>query len=70
MNQEKANLLNNLIEIEDELQILWDYHPENPDAIHVEDRFTELQRMAASIEHYIKELDDQDGEDSLHEDLF
>ena len=43
MNEEKNELINNLIDIEDEIQQLWDFHPDNPDAINVKARFIENQ---------------------------
>ena len=55
MTEETANMLNRLIQIEDELQMLWDFHPDNPDAIDVVSRFVELQRDASSIESYLQE---------------
>ena len=68
MTQEKADLLNRLVEIEDELQELWDYHPDNPDAVDVISRFTELQRDALSIENYLQTLwtpDDEEEENDV-----
>ena len=55
MTEETANMLNRLIQIEDELQMLWDFHPDNPDVIDVVSRFVELQRDASSIESYLQE---------------
>lgn len=55
MTEETADMLNRLIQIEDEIQMLWDFHPDNPDAIDVVSRFVELQRDAASLESYLQE---------------
>ena len=33
MIQEKSNYLNDLISIEEELQVLWEFHPDNKDAV-------------------------------------
>ena len=55
MTEETANMVNRLIQIEDEIQMLWDFHPDNPDAIDVVSRFVELQRDASSIESYLQE---------------
>jgi len=64
MTQEKANLLNRLLEIEEQLQDLWEFHPDNPDAVDVVIRFNDLQRDASTIESYLETLwtpeDDED----------
>jgi hypothetical protein len=64
MTQEKADLINRLMDVEEEIQVLWDYHPENPNAVDVVDRFNELQKLAISIESYLETLwtpeDDED----------
>ncbi len=54
MNEEIADLLNRLVDIEKEIAILWDYHQDNPDRINVEDRFNQLQRDASGIEDYLQ----------------
>jgi len=54
MTEEIADLLNRLALIEEEIAILWEYHPDNPDRINVEDRFNQLQRDAAGIEDYLQ----------------
>ena len=56
MIQEKSNYLNDLISIEEELQVLWKFHPDNKDAVDVESRFNELQSNAASIQNYLQTL--------------
>jgi len=62
MAQEIAALINALIEIEDRIDELWDYHPENPNRIDVESEFNDLQRTAILIEAQLGELggDDED----------
>ena len=54
MNEEIADLLNRLVDIEKEIAILWDYHQDNPDRINVEDRFNQLQHDASGIEDYLQ----------------
>ena len=56
MTQEKADLINRLMEIEDRIEELWEFHPDNPDAIDVVDEFTKLQRDASGIEDYLQTL--------------
>lgn len=64
MTKEKSELLNHLIKIENELQDLWEFHPDNKDAIDVVDRFNNLQQDAATIENHLQTLwsvDDIEG---------
>jgi len=56
MTQDKADLLNQLIKIENEIQELWEYHPENPDAIDVITRFNDLQKDASTLQNYLQTL--------------
>ena len=51
MTQEKADLINRLMDVEDEIQVLWDYHPENPNAVDVVDRFNELQKPNQTLKY-------------------
>tara|TARA_B110000503_G_scaffold22624_1_gene35159 strand:- start:204 stop:398 length:195 start_codon:yes stop_codon:yes gene_type:complete len=57
MNSEKSQLINDLISIEDRIDELWEYHPENPNAIDVVDMFNELQSRAISLTQELEELD-------------
>ena len=56
MKNEKAELINALIEIEERIDELWDFHPENPNRIDVEDEFSELQKTALLLQTQIDEL--------------
>ena len=64
MVQEKVDLINRLMEIEEQLQELWDYHPDNPNGVDIVAAFNDLQRDAATIESYLQTLwtpeDDED----------
>ena len=64
MTQEKADLINRLMEIEERIEELWEFHPDNPDAIDVIEEFNKLQRDASGIEDYLQTLwtpeDDED----------
>jgi hypothetical protein len=64
MTQEKVDLINRLMEIEERIEELWEFHPDNPDAIDVVDEFNKLQRDASGIEDYLQTLwtpeDDED----------
>jgi len=56
MTQEKADLINRLMEIEEQIQDLWEFHPDNPNAIDIVTRFNDLQRDASTIESYLETL--------------
>ena len=56
MVQEKADLINRLMEIEEQIQDLWEFHPDNPDAVDIVTRFNDLQRDASIIESYLETL--------------
>ena len=56
MTSEKAEVLNELVRVENELEILWDFHPDNPGKIDVVTRFDELQRLASNLEDYLQTL--------------
>jgi hypothetical protein len=57
MNSEKSQLINDLIDIEDRIDELWEYHPENPDATDVVSMFNEMQSRAISLTQALTELD-------------
>ena len=54
MTQQEADLLNDLIAIENQLQSLWEYHPDNSNRVDVEFEFQKLQREAASIQSFLE----------------
>ena len=62
MTTEKAALINTLIEVEDRIDELWEYHPENPNGTDVVDEFEKLQKLALVLQTQIDELggDDED----------
>ena len=62
MEDIKAELVNALIEIEDRIDELWEYHPENPNCIDVVDEFEKLQKTALLLQTQLEELggDDED----------
>ena len=64
MTQEKVDLINRLMEIEERIEELWEFHPDNPNAIDIVDEFNKLQRDASGIEDYLQTLwtpeDDED----------
>jgi len=54
MTQKEVDLLNDLIAIENQLQSLWEYHPDNSKRVDVEFEFQKLQREAASIQSFLE----------------
>lgn len=64
MTREKADLVNTLISIEDRIDDLWDYHPENPQGVDVVSEFERLQKLAILIESQIDELGDDDDDNT------
>ena len=65
MTQEKADLLNRLMEIEERLGDLWEFHPDNPDGVDPVEEFNKLQRDAIGIEDYLQTLWTPEDEDEL-----
>jgi len=65
MDQRKADLINALIEVEDRIDELWEYHPENPNRIDVEDEFQELQKVVLLIQTELDELGGDDHDDVI-----
>ena len=55
MTVEQADMLNKLMDVENEISILWEYHPDNTNQTNVENRFEELQKLATTIETYLEE---------------
>ena len=55
MTSDQADMLNKLMDVENEISILWEYHPDNPNQINVEERFEELQKLVITIETYLEE---------------
>ena len=65
MTQEKADLINALVEIEDRIDELWEFHPDNPHRVNVEDEFHRLQATVIAIQTRIEEIGDDDEDDDL-----
>lgn len=62
MTTEKAELVNTLIEVEDRIDELWEYHPENPNGIDVVDEFEKLQKLALVLQTQLEELGGDDDD--------
>ena len=58
MKKETSEQSHLLLDIEEQIENLWKFHPENPDRVDVVEEFDKLQREAASIEAYIQGNDD------------
>ena len=62
MTTEKAALVNTLIEVEDRIDELWEYHPENPNGVDVVDEFEKLQKLALVLQTQLEELGGDDDD--------
>ena len=62
MTTEKAALVNTLIEVEDRIDELWEYHPENPNGTDVVDEFEKLQKLALVLQTQLEELGGDDDD--------
>jgi len=65
MDQRKAELVNALLEVEERIDELWEYHPENPNRIDVEDEYLKFQKVALLIETELDELGGDDRDDII-----
>ena len=65
MTTEKAVLVNTLIEVEDRIDELWEYHPENPNGVDVVDEFEKLQKLALVLQTQLEELGGDDSDDRI-----
>jgi hypothetical protein len=65
MTKEKAEFINTLIELEERIDELWEYHPENPNRIDVESEFNNLQRTVILLQTQIDELGGDDRDDVI-----
>ena len=65
MDQRKAELINTLLEVEERIDELWEYHPENPNRIDVEDEYLELHKVALLIQNELDELGGDDSDDRI-----
>lgn len=62
MTQEKADLINALIDTEDRIDELWEYHPENPNGVNVEEEFEKMQKLALVLQAQLDELGGDDDD--------
>jgi len=52
----KANLINNIIFYNDQLEILWKYHPENPNKVDIVLEYDNLKNEIHLLEDQIQQL--------------
>jgi hypothetical protein len=57
--------MNRLFEIEERIAELWEFHPDNPDAIDVVDEFTKHNVMQQQYKHYLETLWSPEDDDDL-----
>lgn len=56
---EEIHIINELIAISNELDLLWEYHPNNPYKKNVEERYIELEKEVEMLEEELRKLDDE-----------
>lgn len=56
IDDEKSELLHDLIAVEKVIEELWKYHKDNPNRISVEDEYSSLEKMKADIEKGLEDL--------------
>jgi len=56
LEEQKANLINDLIAVSTVMDELWDYHPDNPEKKDVIKEFNTLKNIQKDIEQEIAEL--------------
>ena len=55
--QEKINLINEVVFLTQRLEDVWKYHPDNTQRINPVNEYIEIQKQIASIESKISDLD-------------
>jgi hypothetical protein len=55
--QEKINLVNEVVFLTQRLEDVWKYHPDNTQRINPVNEYIEIQKQIASIESKISDLD-------------
>jgi hypothetical protein len=55
--QEKINLVNEVVFLTQRLEDVWKYHPDNTQCINPVNEYIEIQKQIASIESKISDLD-------------
>jgi len=56
LEEQKANLINDLIAVSTVMDELWNYHPDNPEKKDVIEEFNTLKNIQKDIEQEIAEL--------------
>lgn len=56
IDNEKSELLQDLIAVEQVMEELWKYHKNNPNRVSVEDEYSSLEKMKVDIEEGLKNL--------------
>lgn len=56
IDDEKSELLQDLIAAEKVMEELWRYHKNNPERIILEDEYSKLEKMKSDIEEELKNL--------------
>jgi hypothetical protein len=56
IDQEKSELIQDLISVEKVMEELWKYHPDNPKRTILENEYNNLEQMKRDIELELEEL--------------
>ena len=58
LEEQKAELINDLLAVSTVMDELWAYHPDNPDKKDVVHEYKVLEKILKDVEQEIKELED------------
>jgi hypothetical protein len=56
MTEEKANLINEVIFLNDVADTFWDFHPENPNKVDVVVEYDRIKAQIQELENQIEQL--------------
>ena len=56
MTEEKANLINEVIFLNDVADTFWDFHPENPNKVDVVVEYDRIKAQIQNLENQIEQL--------------
>ena len=56
LEEQKVNLINDLLAVSTVMEELWNYHPDNPQQKEVVSEYNQLLKIKGDIENELKEL--------------
>ena len=57
LEEQKANLINDLLAVSTVMEELWNYHPENPNKKDIVAEYNQLLKIQGDIENELKSLE-------------